>query len=137
MSKKYIDELEEILIKHALNRYDFDNAIGGKLFKTFLKGTFDSFQDYLIWLVKAVVRCVIEAEENIYLEDITSAAMAEAYVLMGFTPMRNLFTHNLDALAGNKIILQSEIHHWLLYLEKLDKLPGTYNRFTGLYKVLS
>lgn len=135
MSEKLIEELEEFLLPYALNRYDVSNHPLGGVVKTIMGGRIEQLNQYVTWLVRAFIRCILSTEKDLYLKDIVTVMMAEAYKMMNFTPIRNIHTQNLEDLAGLKILLEGEVHNWLLELEEQEMLPGYYERFTGYYVV--
>lgn len=135
MSEKLIEELEEFLLPYALNRYDVSNHPLGGVVKTIMGGRIEQLNQYVTWLVRAFIRCILSTEKDLYLKDIVTVMMAEAYKMMNFTPIRNIHTQNLEDLAGLKILLEGEVHNWLLELEEQEMLPGYYERFTGYYIV--
>lgn len=134
MSEKLIKELEDFLIPYVLDRFDVSQSPLGAFAKTFMRKAITQGENYAIWLVRALVRCIISIDDQMYLKDINTVVMSEAYVMMGFTPMRHPGTAEIEDLAGQKVLLENEIHNWLIHLQEKEKLPGRYNRFTGLYK---
>ncbi len=134
MSEKLIKELEEFLSPYVQERFDYSNLPMGGLAKTLMGGRINQIQQYVIWIMRAFVRCILSADKDIYLRDIVSVTVAEAYTMMQFTPMRNIHTYNAEGAAQFDLIIEAEIHNWLLYLEEHEKLPGTYHRFSGMYK---
>ena len=133
MTDKKIKGIEEFLIPFALSRYDFDSIPTGIFFKTTDGNAIASIEDYIKWIVRAVVRCLVSSFGKICLSDIVTIAMSEAYVMMNFTPMHNIHRQSLESIAGEKILLENEIHTWLLHLQKNERLPGKYERFTGMF----
>ena len=134
MSEKLIKELEDFLIPYVMKRFDVTQSPLGNFAKVFMSKMIKQGENYAIWLVRAIVRCIISFEDHIYLKDIATAVMSEAYVMMGFTPMRYPGSTEIEDLAGQKILLENEIHNWLIHLQEHEKLPGYYNRFSGLLK---
>ncbi|MBD3192496.1 MAG: hypothetical protein GF308_17790 [Candidatus Heimdallarchaeota archaeon] len=133
MSEKLIKELEEFLLPYALERYNISDHPFGDLVKTIMGEAVERLNQYITWLVRAFIRCILSTEKGIYLKDITTVMMAEAYNMMNFTPVRNIHTPKLENLAGSKILLEGEVHHWLLELQEQEMLPGYYDRFMGYY----
>ncbi|MBN1330554.1 MAG: hypothetical protein JXA54_13855 [Candidatus Heimdallarchaeota archaeon] len=135
MSEKLIKELEDFLSPYVQQRFDYSNTPFGGLAKSLMSGRVNQIQQYVIWIMRALIRCILSTEKDIYLRDIVSVSTAEAYTMMQFTPMRNMHTYNASQGASYfDLIMEAEIHNWLLHLEEHEKLPGTYNRFSGLYK---
>lgn len=134
MSEKLIKELEDFLIPYVLERFDVSQSPLGNFAKAFMRNIIKQGENYAVWLVRALIRCIISIEDHLHLKDIATAVMSEAYVMMGFTPVRHPGSTEIEDLAGQKILLENEIHNWLIYLQEKEKLPGYYNRFTGLLK---
>ncbi len=89
---------------------------------------------FINFLARALIRCILSVNDEMYLSDIATVVMSEAYVMMDFTAIRNIHRPEVENAAGEKVILENEIHAWLLHLQKKEKLPGSYERFIGLYK---
>lgn len=95
------------------------------------------FEDYLIWLVRAFVRCLVNVENEIYIKDITSIIVAEANLATDAPPFKVKVSYNFfDTFESLdfKLFLESEVHRWLVYLQEKGKLPGNYERFSGKFK---
>ncbi|NHJ49878.1 MAG: hypothetical protein FK733_18945 [Asgard group archaeon] len=133
MSEKLIKELEDFLIPYALDRYDVSNSPLGGIAKTFMRRMIETGENYVVWIARALVRCIVSVEKEMYLKDIVSVVLSEGYVMMGFTPMRHPGTTEIEDLAGQKVLAEHELHNWLIHLQEAEKLPGRYNRFIGLY----
>jgi hypothetical protein len=134
MSEKLVKELEDYLVPYVHKRFDISQSALGGLAKTLMGNLVKQGENYAIWVVRAFIRCLLSADRPIYLKDITSVALAEAYVMMRFTPMKHPGIREIENLAGQQVLMESEVHHWLIHLQEIEKLPGTYNRFTGLYE---
>jgi hypothetical protein len=97
----------------------------------------EHIDDYLIWLVRAFVRCIVNIENEIYIKDITAIIVAEANLATDAPPFKVKVSYNFfDTFESLdfKLFLESEVHRWLVYLQEKGKLAGTYERFTGKYK---
>lgn len=97
----------------------------------------EHFDDYLIWLVRTFVRCIVNIEKEIYLKDITAIIVAEANLATGAPPFKVKVSYNFFNTFESldfKLFLESEVHRWLVYLQEKGKLPGNYERFTGKFK---
>jgi len=95
------------------------------------------FEDYLIWLVRAFVRCLVNVENEIYIKDITSIIVAEANLATDAPPFKVKVSYNFfDTFESLdfKFFLESEVHRWLVFLQEKGKLPGNYERFSGKFK---
>ncbi len=134
ISQKLIQELEEFLIPYVMNRYDFENTVMGAIFGKLFKGPMDLQKRFITFLARALIRCILSVNDEMYLNDISTIVMSEAYVMMEFTAIKNIHRPEVENVAGEKIILENEIHAWLLHLQDNEKLPGRYERFIGLYK---
>ncbi|MEA2069684.1 MAG: hypothetical protein U9O98_00160 [Asgard group archaeon] len=133
MSKKLIQEVEEILVPYVKARFNIEQSPLGEIAKALASGYVKRYEEFVTWQARAFVRCIISTQQELNLNDIADVIFSEAYNMMEFTPVRNAFQNNLETLAASKIILEAEIHNWFLYLEEKEMLLGEYNRFTGYF----
>jgi hypothetical protein len=135
MAELSAENLEQFLSQFVQERFSQKEArdIKGILNRT----VSDHFEDYLIWLVRAFVRCLVNVENEIYIKDITSIIVAEANLATDAPPFKVKVSYNFfDTFESLdfKLFLESEVHRWLVYLQEKGKLPGNYERFSGKYK---
>jgi len=127
--------LEQFLSPFVEERFSQKEA---RDIKGILKRTVsDHIEDYLIWLIRAFVRCIVNTENEIYIKDITSIIVAEANLATNAPPFKVKVSYNFfDTFESLdfKLFLESEVHRWLVYLQEKGKLPGKYERFTGKFK---
>jgi len=135
MAELSAESLEQFLSPFVQERFGQKEAKG---IKGILNRTVsEHFDDYLIWLVRAFVRCIVNVENEIYIKDITSIIVAEANLATDALPFKVKVSYNFfDSFESLdfKLFLESEVHRWLVYLQEKGKLPGNYERFTGKYK---
>jgi len=135
MAELSAESLEQFLSPFVQERFSQKEARGikGILNRTVSK----HFDDYLIWLVRTFVRCIVNIEKEIYLKDITAIIVAEANLATEAPPFKVKVSYNFfDTFESLdfKLFLESEVHRWLVYLQEKGKLPGNYERFTGKFK---
>ncbi len=127
MSENDFEEMEKFLLPFALSRYE---ARGG-MAKFALKLAGKRLQTMVTWQVRAFIRCIHLVNQPILLQDITFVVITEISVMMNFPP------YNQPGLIENRsempLTLGPEIHRWFIHLVENDKLPGTYERFTGIF----
>jgi len=135
MSEKLTQELEAFLLPYIKKRNDYSVTPLGGLVKSFAGSLVRRFEEFTTWQGRAFIRIILNAEKEMTLEQIAVVTYSEAYTLMGFTPVNNLYQGqgNLEKLASYMVLLQAEIHNWFLYLEEHGKLIGKYNRFMGVF----
>jgi hypothetical protein len=135
MPNKLIKELEDFLMPYVQDRFDLSGSALGGIASQFLNYG-ERIQAIVTWHVKSFVRCILQVEGSIVLRDIAAVVMAETYTMLKMTPVRNMFRSGTEEgdIADSRVIIENEIHNWLIYLQKHGKLPGTYNRFLGRYK---
>ncbi|MHA1116257.1 MAG: hypothetical protein ACTSRR_10020 [Candidatus Heimdallarchaeaceae archaeon] len=143
MSEKLIIELEELLIPYALERFSFQNnpaaqmIASNPLFKSMIKKTLTQAEDYISefvsWLCKAFVRVIVSTDISIKLSDIASVILAESYLMMDLPPYGYVSSSKDGDKSDAKVMVEIEVHRWFVFLENEGKLPGRYNRFTGIY----
>lgn len=143
MSEKLIQELEGFLIPFALDRFDFSkyniNMPFAKMAQSMAKSmTGNWVNEYVTWLVRSFIRCILNVEGKMKLKDIAAVIVAEANYMANVGPY-GPFTQNFGRTGGsdrssNESLAEGEVHCWMLYLQDNDKLPGVYERFTGIYR---
>ncbi len=135
MAELSAESLEQFLSSFVQERFSQKEAKG---IKGILNRTVsEHFDDYLIWLVRAFVRCIVKVENEIYIKDITSIIVAEANLATDAPPFKVKVSYNFfDTFESLdfKLFLESEVHRWLVYLQEKGKLPGNYERFSGKFK---
>ncbi len=135
MAELSAESLEQFLSSFVQERFSQKEAKG---IKGILNRTVsEHFDDYLIWLVRAFVRCIVNVENEIYIKDITSIIVAEANLVTDAPPFKVKVSYNFfDTFESLdfKLFLESEVHRWLVYLQEKGKLPGNYERFSGKFK---
>ncbi|MBY9000145.1 MAG: hypothetical protein KGD64_04465, partial [Candidatus Heimdallarchaeota archaeon] len=97
----------------------------------------DYFKNYVTWLVRSFIRCLLNASEAIYLKDMAALIQAEAGYMTGIGPF-GLFNSRFGQSTGSdrssgEAMTEGEVHAWMIHLTENDKLPGRYERFTGRY----
>ena len=122
MTEKEIQELEEILIPFALDRLGM--FFVGKKFKKFYE-----------WIVRAFIRCLFNITEESHLLEITTISIAEAYFMDEIKIFSAVDKSIKQFLEESSQMMYGEIHQWLIYLQEQGRLPGTYNRFSGKFKL--
>ncbi|GAH38188.1 unnamed protein product [marine sediment metagenome] len=135
MAELSAESLEQFLSLFVQERFSQKEARG---IKGILKRTVtEHIDDYLIWLVRTFVRCIVNIENEIYIKDITAIIVAEANLATEAPPFKVKVSYNFfDTFESLdfKLFLESEVHRWLVYLQEKGKLPGNYERFTGKFK---
>lgn len=135
MAELSAESLEQFLSPFVQERFSQKEARG---IKGILNRTVsEHFDDYLIWLVRTFVRCIVNIENEIYIKDITAIIVAEANLATEAPPFKVKVSYNFfDTFESLdfKLFLESEVHRWLVYLQEKGKLPGNYERFTGKFK---
>jgi len=135
MAELSAENLEQFLSQFVLERFSQKEA---RDIKGILNRTVSAhFEDYLIWLVRAFVRCLVNVENEIYIKDITSIIVAEANLATDAPPFKVKVSYNFfDTFESLdfKLFLESEVHRWLVFLQEKGKLPGNYERFSGKFK---
>ena len=135
MAELSAESLEQFLSPFVQERFSQKEARG---IKGILNRTVtEHFDDYLIWLVRTFVRCIVNIEKEIYLKDITAIIVAEANLATEAPPFKVKVSYNFFNTFESldfKLFLESEVHRWLVYLQEKGKLPGNYERFTGKFK---
>ncbi|MHA1868329.1 MAG: hypothetical protein K9W46_01720 [Candidatus Heimdallarchaeum endolithica] len=143
MSDKLIVELEETLIPYALERFNFQNnpavrnITSNPIFRSMLGKTLDHAQqyvtDFVTWLCRAFVRVLVNSNISLKLSDIATLILAESFLMMDLPPYGYGGSSNDGDKSDTKVMIEVEVHRWFVFLEKEGKLPGIYNRFTGVY----
>ena len=87
-------------------------------------------QTMVTWQVRAFIRCIYLVNQPILLQDITFVVITEMSVMMNFPPYN---TTTLENRAEMPLVLGAEIQRWFIHLIENNKLPGTYERFTGIF----
>lgn len=135
MAELSAESLEQFLSPFVQERFSQKEARG---IKGILNRTVtEHFDDYLIWLVRTFVRCIVNIEKEIYIKDITAIIVAEANLATEAPPFKVKVSYNFFNTFESldfKLFLESEVHRWLVYLQEKGKLPGNYERFTGKFK---
>lgn len=139
MSEREIKELEDFLLPFALKRFDLDSYQRDfpmmKMMKSMAKSMVGNvINEYVTWLVRAFVRCLISISDEIYLKDLAAVTLAEASYMAGigpFGPFNRMYGGG--DRGGSEVQIEAEVHIWLLHLLENNKLPGIYERFTGRY----
>ncbi len=135
MSEQEIEELEKFLVPYVLERFNqkFARSVVGVL-GSVIKGKKEGVLEFISFLARACVRCLMSTSNEIYLKDIASVVFAEACLVKDLPPIRFREWWSEHSEFYNPIpTLLSEIHRWLIYLEENGKLPGNYERFTGKF----
>ena len=134
MAEQIYEELEKFLTPYVIDRFNQKSA---KQVVSVLKRTaHKQVIDFITWLTRAFVRCITNVSEDIYLKDIVAVIIAEANLAIDSPPFRLLISYNFfDTFESIdfRIMLESEVHRWLVYLQENQKLPGVYERFTGRF----
>ena len=138
MSEQEIEELENFLIQFVIERFSQKNARSVvSVLTSAIPGKEKGVFEFISFLARALIRCIISTKENIYLKDISSVVFAEACVAKDLPPIRFRDRWSERSEFYNQIpTILSEIHRWLIYLEENGKLPGKYERFTGKFVVI-
>ena len=135
MAELSAENLEQFLSQLVQERFSQKEAKG---IKGILNRTVSAhFEDYLIWLVRAFVRCIVNVENEIYIKDIAAIIVAEANLATDAPPFKVQVSYNFfDTFESLdfKLFLESEVHRWLVFLQEKGKLPGNYERFSGKFK---
>jgi len=135
MAELSAESLEQFLSPFVIERFSQKEA---RDIKGILNRTVSAhFEDYLIWLVRAFVRCIVNIEKEIFIKDIAAIIVAEANLATDAPPFKVKVSYNFfDTFESLdfKFFLESEVHRWLVYLQEKGKLPGNYERFSGKYK---
>jgi hypothetical protein len=141
MSENEIQELEELVLPFALERFDFNsyqsNFPMSRMMKSMAKSMVGNvITEYVTWLVRAFVRCLLSVLTEIYLKDLAAITLAEASYMGGIGPFgyfNRMYGGSGGDRGGSEVQIEAEVHVWLLYLLDNNKLPGIYERFTGRY----
>ncbi len=144
MSEKVIEELEGVLLPFAQDRFDFSKYKSGMPFAKMAQSMAKSMMggritEYVTWLVRSFVRLILNSEEPMYLKDIAALIQAEAGYMNGVGPFGLYNTRfGTVTVAGSdrssgEAMTEGEVHAWMIHLTEKDKLPGSYERFTGKY----
>lgn len=138
MSEQEIEELEKFLIQFVIERFSQKNARSVvNVLSSGIPGKKEEVFEFLSFLARAFIRCIISTKEYIYLKDITSVVFAEACMAKDLQPIYFIMSWSDSSAFYNPIpTMLSEIHRWLIYLEENGKLPGKYERFTGKFVVI-
>ena len=126
MSENDFEEMEKFLLPFALARYE---AKGG-IVKFAMKLAGKRLHTMVTWQIRAFIRCIHLVKQPILLQDITFIVIAEMSVMMNFPPYN---TTTLENRSEFPLVLGAEIQRWFIHLIEYDKLPGTYERFTGIF----
>ena len=98
----------------------------------------DWINNYVTWLVRAFVRCLVNVTDEIYLKDLAAVVLAEASFMQGIGPW-GPFQMQMGTGGGDRSAMEpqveTETHSWLLHLQEIGKLQGIYERFTGKYVI--
>ncbi|MHA1685642.1 MAG: hypothetical protein ACTSYD_04445 [Candidatus Heimdallarchaeaceae archaeon] len=136
--QKLIEELEKLLIPYAVQRFDFRNAPQAALIRSMpLLGKVASaaqnrLTNLVTWLARAFIRTLVYAKSPMFLRDIATVALGEALYMLNYPPY-NFTPDDEGAKADLKVTAETEIHRWFLFLIESGKLPGRYQRYTGIY----
>ncbi len=135
MAELSAESLEQFLSPFVQERFSQKET---RDIKGVLKRTVsEHIDDYLIWLVRAFVRCIVNVEKEIFIKDIAAIIVAEANLATDAPPFKVKVSYNFfDTFESLdfKLFLESEVHRWLVYLQEKEKLPGNYERFSGKFK---
>ncbi len=116
MSENDFEEMEKFLLPLAFAEFNVKRS--------------GSIQTRITWQVRAFIRCIYSVNTPILLQDITFITIAEYSIMMHIRPK---IIPNLLSRVDLHHILGVEIHRWLLHLQDNNRLPGTYERFTGKF----
>jgi hypothetical protein len=128
MSEQEIQNLESVLLPFAMSRYDAKNlGIAGK----FVKSIAGTRIDTIVKLqVQAFIRCLFQVHGTIGLYEMATIVFTEMSYMMNVPPVN---TPTFSDRAESVIVLQGEMHRWMLFLQEQNQLPGDYERFTGRF----
>jgi len=145
MSEQEVERLEKELIPFALSRFDMDSYQTAfpmsKMAMNMAKRMMGNWlNEYVTWLVRAFVRCLLNVSDEIYIKDLGAVVAAEANYMSGIGPFgffqqQSMTQGSGSNRAGTETLVETEIHVWLLHLQEENMLPGVYERFTGRYFV--
>jgi len=135
MSEQEIEELEKVLIPYVYERFTQKSAkLVVAVLKSMITGKKEGVLEFISFLARALIRCLMSTSNEIYLKDIASVVFAEACYVKKLPPIRFRDWWSDHSEFYNPMpTLVSEIHRWLIYLEENGKLPGNYERFTGKF----
>ena len=89
---------------------------------------------YLKKMIQVFIDILKNTHRDIHISQIASIIIAETNYLLNirsWSPSKELY--NFYHFFDIKLVLESEIHNWLLFLQEDGTLPGNYERFTGFY----
>ena len=127
MSEEDFNELEKFLFPFAISRYQAKSGIA----KFAMKIAGKRLNTMVTWQVRAFIRCIYLVNQPIFLQDITFIVISEMSLMMDFPPFNQ--TGLIENRSEMPLSIGSEIHRWLIHLQENDKLPGSYERFTGRF----
>jgi hypothetical protein len=127
MDEKELEKIEEILFISVEQRF-------GKMFKMMLYRK-QKIKDLFMILVKAFVRCLYYAEDEMFLKDIAAIIRAEAIYVMDEPLIAIGGTSQMVLSEQFANVIDNEIHRWIMILAENNKLPpgSEYHRFTGKF----
>jgi hypothetical protein len=137
MSEQEVERLEKELIPFALSRFDLDNYKTAfpmsKMAMNMAKRMMGNwFNEYVTWLVRAFIRCLLNVGDEIYLKDLGAIVAAEANYMSGIGPFGFFEQQSMaqgqsgQSRAGTESLVETESHVWLLHLQEKNLLPGVY-----------
>lgn len=89
MSEQEIEELEKFLIQFVIERFSQKTAYSVvSVLSSAIPGKKEGVFEFISFLARAFIRCIISTKENIYLKDISSVVFAEACVAKDLPPIR-------------------------------------------------
>ncbi len=127
MDEKELEKIEEILFNSVEQRF-------GKMFKMMLYRK-QKIKDYFMILVKAFVRCLYYAEDEMFIKDIATIIRAEAMYVMDEPLVAFASVAQIQLSESLENVIDNEVHRWFMILAENNKLPpgSEYHRFTGKF----
>jgi hypothetical protein len=114
MDEKELEKIEEILFISVEQRF-------GKMFKMMLYRK-QKIKDLFMILVKAFVRCLYYAEDEMFLKDIAAIIRAEAIYVMDEPLIAIGGTSQMVLSEQFANVIDNEIHRWIMILAENNKL---------------
>jgi len=127
MDEKEFEKIEEILFNSVEQRF-------GKMFKMMLYRK-QKIKDFFMILVKAFVRCLYYAEDEMFIKDISTIIRAEAIYVMDEPLIAFASVAQMQLSESLENTIDNEVHRWFMLLAENNKLPpgSEYHRFTGRF----
>ena len=127
MDEKELEKIEEMLFISVEERF-------GRMFRMVLYRK-QKVKDFFTILVKAFVRCLYYAEDEMFLKDIAAIIKAEAIYVMDEPLIAFGSTAQMQLSEQLENVIENEVHRWIMILAENNKLPpgSEYHRFTGKF----